>query len=372
MLRQWQWQCEKAQKQSKRTGKRLVTDNGSEADGAVTDLLVADISGFSMEGGQVDAAREIAKLISDGKTKDVLVVTGAGVEREELVPNSVHALCSLISAHGGAHVTTNFSGVQLLAQPDGQHDDVQFVAVHSTIYDQEAGRQGRGGRRRPRCLLHATTHPVLQASGRVVPIPTQDVRDDDPNMVDARLAAKKRTTLLILGSSLIKSTNGKALNFLDSAQDVSRVIYVNPDPSRSHACVLSDLSGWGLPKLQNKGPLTKKQRLVVPLSTADPLTATVECVMIGACEFAEAVLGSPGMEKIRGDCARWIAPDKVCRFRALFPLPPEEDLGAVGKHRFGLQGVSIKEIYARVATLNAETRGHIPASKSGTDDTGGV
>jgi hypothetical protein len=231
------------------------------------------------------AATEIARLLASRDASSVLVVTGAGIEADltDLNPNAAHALCALISERGGGHVTTNFSGVQLLAQPgpsDVSHR-AGFVAVHGTIYDQ-VGRGGKAGRRRPRCLDDAERQPLLPigARHRRVPIPTQDVRDGDPNVVDARkvACAAGRKTLLIMGSSLIKATNGRALHFLDAAPDISRVIFVNLDPSRTAASVTSDLAGWGLPQLQR--------------GVATP--ASVDCVVMKAAEFAAAVVVSAG------------------------------------------------------------------------------
>jgi hypothetical protein len=306
------------------------------------------------------AAEEVARLLVGRDAASILVVTGAGIEPDlsDLNPNAAHALCALIVEGGGGHVTTNFSGVQLLAAPE--HGDMssdtkskKFVAVHGTLYDQEAGRRGKGGRRRPRCLEDAESQPLLPTStrNRRVPIPTKDVDNKDPNVLDAQEVAKKgRKTLLVMGSSLIKATNGRALHFLDKAPDISRVIFVNPDRSRVVADVASDLDGWGLPQL---GP-----------GIATP--ASVECVQMKAEEFAEAVLQCPDMADLRDTCYRWIAPDKVARARKLFPLPPVEDLTDVGAHKFGAARVTVRQVYDEVAKLNALAMSSLGASAAAT------
>lgn len=98
------------------------------------------------------AQTRIAQLLLDDDARHILLVTGAGVEDvNEPVPNYVHAICSLILARGEAHVTTNISVLQLLAQPgDEQLAHEHFLAVHGLLYDQKEGRVGR--LRRPRCL----------------------------------------------------------------------------------------------------------------------------------------------------------------------------------------------------------------------------
>jgi len=319
------------------------------------------------------AVQQIAALIAGDGGHDLLVVTGAGVEDDSFEPNEVHALCSLICAQGGKHITTNISGVQLLAQPEecderlrsGDHfvqprlSAVEFVAIHSTIYDQKSGRHAE--RRRPRCLDHAS-QTLLQTHGRdtvCVPIPTQgpDLHVNDPNKQEAEAAVKGRTTLLIMGSSLQKSTNGKALNFLESACDVSRVFYINPDVGRPHDIVRDDLIGWGLPKLQ-QCPRSKKN-LGYLSSTCDPtlsMDCNVQCVYMSATQFAVLVLAElprVGMPThLRDACLSWITPTKVSRFRALFPLPPVEHLAGICDHKFGQQGLKIKDIYDKVVDLN--------------------
>lgn len=305
---------------------------------------------------------EIARLLAADDAASILVVTGAGIEPDltDLNPNAAHALCSLICKLGGGHVTTNFSGVQLLAQPERTDNDpmgAAFVAVHGTIYDQEAGRGGKAGRRRPRCLADAADQPLLKSERlRRVPIPTQDVKDNDPNVVDARNAASghglvRRKTLLIMGSSIIKATNGRALHFLDAAPYISRVIFVNPDPSRVAADVASDLAGWGLSQL--------RPGLAAP--------AKVECVLMKANEFAEAVLARTEVASLRDCCARWIAPDKVARCRLMFSLPPVEDLSEVGSHKFGAAGVTIRRVYNEVATLNSGAASSLELAGDGTE-----
>lgn len=311
------------------------------------------------------AAAEVARLLAADDAASILVVTGAGIEPDltDLNPNAAHALCALICKFGGGHVTTNFSGVQLLAQPERTDNGPMgagFVAVHGTIYDQEAGRGGRAGRRRLRCLADAAAQPLLNSERlRRVPIPTQDVKDNDPNVVDARNAASghglvRRKTLLVMGSSIIKATNGRALHFLDAAPHIAHVIFVNPDPSRVVANVASDLAGWGLPQL--------RPGLATP--------AKVECVVMKAKEFAEAVLACTEVASLRDICARCIAPDKVARCRLMFSLPPVEDLGAVGSHKFGAAGVTIRRVYDEVATLNSVAASSLELAGDGTEAAG--
>ena len=81
------------------------------------------------------AAAEVARLLAGGDAASILVVTGAGIEPDlaDLSPNAAHALCALISACGGAHVTTNFSGVQLLAQPEAPLLNAAAEAIGSQL-----------------------------------------------------------------------------------------------------------------------------------------------------------------------------------------------------------------------------------------------
>jgi hypothetical protein len=159
-----------------------------------------------------------------------------------------------------------------------------------------------------------------------------DVKDDDPNMVDARQAVVGKTTLIIMGSSILKATNGRGLHFLDAcnAKQVKQVIYVNTDPNRVHDQVYDDLTGWGLP-----GGFVLK------------------CIAMAADQFAEAVLNSAGMEVLRQRCMRWIEPAKVNGMRQRFPLPPVADLGAVANHKFGAERVKVGLVFAKVEALNS-------------------
>ena len=246
-----------------------------------------------------------------------------------------HRLCALICARGGAHVTTNFSGVQLLAQPhEPEKNSISFVAVHGTLFDQQQGREGAGGWRRPRCRAQADM-PLLKGRGLTVPIPVGPVKDKDPNMVEARAAAKGRTVMLILGNSLAKPTNGRALHFLDAAKSISRVIFVNIDSSRNGSQIEEELEGWGL-----------------------PVRAQVVCVAMGAEEFADAVLKSAAdaaqPAQLRDDVERsraWVQQEKVDEMRHLFPLPPKREL-SIANHAFGAAQVTVGEIYDLIA------RGH--------------
>lgn len=298
-------------------------------------------------------ADEVARLVLTAPQR-LMIVSGAGVEcnLDALEPNESHALCSLICSLGGTHVTTNFSGVALLAQPENVPLDSMaktpfsskpFVAVHGTLYDQVQGRGAAAVRRRPRCAADTDTQPLLRGLRPTsVPIPMQDVRDDDPNMIEARCAAARKGTVLILGSSLHKATNGRSLHCLDAASECRRVIFVNPDASRTAAAVADDLGGWGLPALRR--------------GHAHP--AAVDCAAVDAVGFAAQVLAAhvqvdgKSMAELRAHCLAWIAVDKVRRSRALFALPPKLDLGAVCDHRFGASRVSVGDVFDRVARLN--------------------
>ena len=99
-----------------------------------------------------------------------------------------------------------------------------------------------------------------------------------------------------------------------------------------------------------KAPRGKKPRL-----SASP-AEVVQCVCMSASQFADAVLNSEVMPtSLHDECLAWIKPEKVARFRSLFPLPPEEHLAGVGNHKFGQQGVTIKHIYDKVVVLNNTT-----------------
>jgi hypothetical protein len=156
-----------------------------------------------------------------------------------------------------------------------------------------------------------------------------DVKDDDPNMIDARQAVVGKTTLIIMGSSILKSTNGRGLHFLDAC-DVKRVVFVNPDTTRVHDQVKDDLRGWGLAGEFN-----------------------LECLAMAADDFTEAVLSSAGMETLRQRCMRWIRPAKVNSMRRRFPLPPVADLGAVATHKFGAGRLAVGLVFGKVEALNA-------------------
>ena len=97
-----------------------------------------------------------------------------------------------------------------------------------------------------------------------------------------------RRTLLIMGSSIVKATNGRALHFLDSAPGISRVIFVNPDPSRLVANVASDLGGWGLPQLRPgfATPATCVLRVFPPVHSfhtrRDRVASLLPCRLFGA------------------------------------------------------------------------------------------
>jgi hypothetical protein len=169
-----------------------------------------------------------------------------------------------------------------------------------------------------------------------------DIKDDDPNMIDARQAVVGKTTLIIMGSSILKSTNGRALHFLDAC-DVKRVVFVNPDTTRVHDQVKDDLRGWGL-----AGEFH------------------LECMTMAAGDFAEAVLRSAGMETLHQRCMRWIQPAKVNSMRRRFPLPPVADLGAVATHKFGAGRVTVGLVFGRVETLNSQAAHAMDVTANGT------
>jgi len=292
----------------------------------------------------MEAAHEVAQMLRTGCK--ILVVTGAGVEYDlhNLKPNLCHRLCALVAATGGAHVTTNFSGVQLLSQPNEREwNHISFVAVHGILYDQQKGRDGRGGWRRPRCKSDAHQQPLLQGRGITVPIPVGRVEDNDLNYVDARASAKEKTFLLIVGSSLAKPTNGRSLCFLDAADSVERVIFVNIDSSRDGTAIAEALEGWGL-----------------------PVRAPVTCVAMEGEEFADAVLhfaaeaSQPAqLREVVERSKHWVQMEKVDEMRRLFPLPPKSEL-SVAKHVFGAAKVTVGKIYDLQKALASRTR--LPAA----------
>ena len=300
-----------------------------------------------MQSAGGDEASAVDKLVGEIATAIVshpstlLVFSGAGTEPDldDLNPNSVHALCALICSRGGAHVTANFSGLQLLAQPHDQGlEDIAFVAVHGTIYDQLEGRGHMARRRRPRCTS-ASKVPLLRGRSITVPIPMQDVKDSDPNVQDARdAAAGGRATLLVIGSSVLKATNGRSLHFLDAAKDCRRVVFINPDRSRTARLVGDDLRGWGLPP---------------------QLGQSVECAHVDAQTFARCVLDHEAVAAagLREQCLRWVDPSKVRLMRQRFRLPPAAELGAVRDHPFGASRVTVGTIYGHVAQLHAVANG---------------
>mmetsp|Transcript_8273 Transcript_8273/g.8869 ORF Transcript_8273/g.8869 Transcript_8273/m.8869 type:complete len:357 (-) Transcript_8273:24-1094(-) len=267
----------------------------------------------------MEAAHEFAQMLRTGSK--ILVVTGAGVEYDlgNPNPNHCHRLCALVAAIGGAHVTTNISGVQLLSQPNEQERNlISFVPVRGILYDQQKGRAGSDGCewRRPRCMSDAHQQPLLQGRRITVPIPVGSVEDEDPNMVAARASAKGKNFLLILGSSL--PTNGRALHFLVAADSVERVIFVNIDSSRDGTAIAEALEGWDL-----------------------PVCAQVTCVAMRGEEFADAVLhfaakaSQPAqLREVVERSKHWVQKEKVDEMRRRFQLPPKSEL-SVEKHSFG-------------------------------------
>eukprot|EP00751_Fragilariopsis_kerguelensis_P003834 CAMPEP_0170829924 /NCGR_PEP_ID=MMETSP0733-20121128/48950_1 /TAXON_ID=186038 /ORGANISM="Fragilariopsis kerguelensis, Strain L26-C5" /LENGTH=267 /DNA_ID=CAMNT_0011194979 /DNA_START=26 /DNA_END=827 /DNA_ORIENTATION=+ len=259
----------------------------------------------------MEAAHEVAQMLQTGSK--ILVVTGAGVEYElgNLNPNLCHRLCALVAATGGAHVTTNISGVQLLSQPNEQErNHISFVAVHGILYDQQKGRDGRGGWRRPRCKSDAHQQPLLQGRGITVPIPVGRVEDDDLNYVDARASAKRKTFLLIEAAPWQSQPTGEI------------------DSSRDGTAIAEALEGWGL-----------------------PVRAPVTCVAMEGEAFAEEVLqfaaeaSQPAqLREVVERSKHWVQMEKVDEMRRLFPLPPKSEL-SVAKHVFGAAKVTVGKIY---------------------------
>ena len=321
-----------------------LRERGYVNDGGAGRIIVQEMG----EASAVDKlVTEIATAVVDAPST-LLVFSGAGAEPDldELEPNSVHALCSLVCSRGGAHVTANFSGVQLLGQPheEALQDSAKFVAVHGTIYDQLEGRGHAARRRRPRCAADSQV-PMLHGRSTSVPIPMQDVKDGDPNMRDARDAAAGKATLLVLGSSALKATNGRSLHFLDAADKCRRVVFVNPDRSRSARLVADDLGGWGLPRLRR----------------GHPSPPPVECAHMDANEFARRVLGTAAMTAagLREQCMRWVDPPKVRLMRQRFSLPAKAELGAVRDHPFGASCVTVGTVFDAVARLHALANGRV-------------
>ena len=238
---------------------------------------------------------------SDG---GVLMLTGAGIEMDSIAPNVCHALGALVSCTGGALVTTNITDATLLAMPD-EHD-TSFVAPHGTMCDQK----GRVQRRRPRSYAELEL-PLLGERGVYTEIPIT-VDPNDPNVLDTRraAAAPQLKTLLIMGNSIIKKSNGRALNFLEAATAIDRVIFVNPDTSRVASDIQEELRLWGL-----RGK------------------PEVACVHSTGVAFADEVL-SQLQRELRERCTRWVAPAEVARKRRLLQLPPK-DLGGRENHELG-------------------------------------
>jgi len=224
----------------------------------------------------------------------ILVLTGSGIETDPLglrpfaiEPNISHALAALVACTGGALVTTNITDAALLSMPI-EHRHVAFTAPHGTMCDQkDLTRGAKCRRRRPRCHRDLGL-ALLSGRGVFTEIPVT-VGDDDPNLVETRkaAAAPHLTTLLIMGNSIIKSSNGRALNFLSEMCAVQRVVFVNPDSSRVPTRIKTELQLWGLPG-----------------------DFDVQCVHQTATAFAEEVLS---LHRLRERCEGWVAIEEVGR-----------------------------------------------------------
>ena len=135
--------------------------------------------------------------------------------------------------------------------------------------------------------------------------------------------------MVIMGNSLIKKSNAKALNFFSAVSArVERVVFVNPDASRAATDVQEELRLWGL------GGRPR-----------------VQCVHSTAEAFTEQVLAQHGL---RAQCAEWVAPAEVARKRRLLQLPPK-NLGGQENHKLGGR-VHVGELFDEMLRLHACAR----------------
>ena len=269
----------------------------------------------------------IARLLQ--RACPILMLTGAGLEMDSngisIEPNVAHALGALVACTGGALVTTNITDATLLAMPQEQ-PDAKFTAPHGTMCDQRSKARDptKCKRRRPRSY-NQLNEELMTGRGVFTEVPIK-VEDTDPNVVDTHRAAAQLhlTTLIIVGNSIVKSSNGKALNFLSELKGVSRVLFVNPDTDRPEAMLRGQLEGWGLPK---PAPI-------------------VECIAETATEFAETVLRDTSLlhSVERQQCESAVKKPEVKRKRAMLQLPPKE-LGGREIHKFGKSQVSAGDLF---------------------------
>jgi hypothetical protein len=311
--------------------KRQRSDEADAGD-AVT---AANVRTAATAGG--DAAALIAGQLEGAAecSSGVLMLTGAGIEVDasgrspwDIEPNICHALGALVASTGGVLVTTNITDATLLAMP-AEQPTAAFVAPHGTMCDQ---KNGKVERRRPRSFSQLGL-PLLKGRRVYTEIP-RTVEHDDPNVLDTRraAAAPHLRTLLIMGNSLIKSSNGRALNFLSAMTAVERVVFVNPDTSRVSSEIEETLSGWKLPG-----------------------TPHVVCVHSTGAAFAEQVLAQRGL---RQRCAGWVAPAEVARKRRMLQLPPK-NLGGQEDHKLGGR-VHVGKLFDEMVRLHALARSQPP------------
>ena len=248
-------------------------------------------------------------------------------------PNISHALGALVACSGGEWVTTNITDATLLTLPDD--DSAKFSAPHGTLCDQRAkGRDLVHCDRRRQRSFGQLRDPLLNGRGVFIEIPVT-VDDKDPNVTDTRCAAAQDhlKTLVVIGNSILKSTNGRALNFLSAMESCENVVFVNIDESRTEKCLLSDLDGWGLDCKKPEGSHVR-----------------FEHVCQTAVAFSEGVLGMLSHD-VRQRCEAWVSPDEVQRKRRMLQLPPR-DLGGRENHKFGQSEVSTGTLFDEMKRLN--------------------
>jgi hypothetical protein len=189
----------------------------------------------------------------------LVIVTGSGIEMDDnggydVEPTMAHALCAYNVSRGGSYVTTNITDTALLTMPETQ-PDAMYVAVHGTLMDIKGGRGTNSLHHRPRSFRDLEMMQGMVPScgrGVISPIPTgrphDKLEDDDPNLLDACrvLSCDSNDTLLIIGNSLLTSTNGMVMRFLSFGKGIRYLVYVDPQ-ARDLNSLERDLSKYGLP-----------------------------------------------------------------------------------------------------------------------------
>ena len=182
---------------------------------------------------------------------------GKGVVNYSIQPTIAHAFTSYNRIKGGVYITTNITDTALLTMSQDE-PDISFIAIHGTLLDLVKGRNTRKIHHRPRSynnLIKMAGNIPDKVQGNFVssPIPTgigRDVLlDDDPNLNDARTAISKPNinTLMIMGNSLLKATNGMVVRFVSSGKsNIRQVIMIDPDENRNAESVKEALIGYGL------------------------------------------------------------------------------------------------------------------------------